>query len=122
MTDPILRYMHPGRVAAMGLPSDGRAFGKLTPADVATHAQGIPGVVLIALIAGPRTTEQLMQLVYGGTPDGSPNTARECIYNAVSELRKRLKAGWEIASVISGHHWHRRYELRRRAPSDRDVT
>lgn len=102
-----------------GLPSSGTASRKLTPDEVAIHPPGgMAGMMLLALIAAPRSTEELLRLVYSGTD--APLCARECIYNQVGRLRLMLKPQWEIASVDATGYRDRRYVLRPR--SDRDVT
>ena len=110
--------MQPLAFQADGLPSSGIAERKVSTADVVVgDIWGDQLKILLALIAGPRTTEDLMRVVY---VEGRhiPHHAEKCIYVAVSRLRDKLKPGWWIGNLPAGRHGFSRtpqhYVLRRR--------
>ena len=81
--------LHPGRVAGLAHP---------LPTDVVVgEIWGQKAIILLALIASPRTADELMRLVYGA--DKGPPSARKCIHVAIFQLRDRLRPGWRIGNI-----------------------
>ena len=108
--------MQPLAFQSDGLPSSGIAERKVSPADVVVgDIWGDQLKILLALIAAPRTAEDLMRIVYVGR--ARPLYARKCIHVAISHLRDRLRPGWRIGNLPAGTHGFQRtperYILRR---------
>ena len=58
---------------------------------------GMQGMILDALLAGPRTKDDLIDLIYG--PHRVPlRSGYYPIYRAGSEWRKKRRPGWRIPS------------------------
>lgn len=55
--------------------------------------------------------ETLIEKVYGGRPDGGPDTARNVVFCRLTHIRKvLLGSGWHLPRA---HEWHGRYRLER---------
>ena len=90
--------MQPLAFQSDGLPTSGIAERKIAPADVVTgEIWGQKAIILLALIASPRTAEELIRLIYG--VDGGPPSARKCLHVAIFQLRDRLLPGWRIGNI-----------------------
>ena len=99
--------IHPGRVSGLEL--------RPLPADIVKGAvYGMQAVILAALIDGPRNTGWLLEAIYN-YGEREPATGRHSFYNAICELRTKLRPDWCIEQEPDPTHprWHRRYVLRR---------
>ena len=111
--------MEPLAFQSDGLPTSGIAERKITPADVVVgELWGQKALILAALIAAPRTVEDLMRIVYGAAGrEAPPRHGQKSMHIAISHLRDRLRPGWTIGNLPAGRHGFsrvpQRYVLRR---------